>query len=217
MAGPWLPGKGLVTTRVVRSGSSVTTISVDVINAGDASDVAASALVVIATDRPSAAEIDGLPWQQIAEPAVAEALERGYTSYDPIDLTKLGPEFFAHLDIRPVSGFPGANDPRTVTMGWTRFKDAPAATSAWLAACTDMWWPATMTGTNPLRPFATVTFEIMLLVDPTAEPVLNPSEPLLHVGRNVGARGGYVTETAELWAADGRLATTATQLIAVIK
>jgi acyl-CoA thioesterase len=214
MAGPLLTGIATVKTRIVRAGSNVTTVSVDLLNDGD-SDIATTAVVVLGSARASASDITGTPWQIAPPDDVATALAAGVPAGPDFDFMGQGPEFFGHLGAKPVQAFPGIQDPHATTIGWLRINDVPPpADAAWLAALTDAWWTATIVGTDGSRPMATISFQVDLLVDPST---LDPSGYLLHVGRNHGAHEGYVAETRELWTASGQLAARCNQMVAVIR
>jgi hypothetical protein len=214
MSGPLLVGTATVQARVIRAGSNVVTVGVDLLNAGE-TEVAAAAVVVLGSARASALDISGAAWQMTPADDVASALAAGIPTGPDVDFMGQGPEFFGHLGAKPLQAFPGLNDPHATTIGWIRLPDfASIPDAAWLAALTDAWWTATIVGTDGTRPMATVGFQVDLLIDPTT---LDPSEHLLHVGRNQGAHEGYVAETRELWTASGHLAARSNQLVAVIR
>jgi hypothetical protein len=214
MSGPLLVGVATVKTRIIRAGSNVITVGVDLLNEGD-TEVAASAVVVLGSARASALDISGAPWQ-IAPPAeVAAALTTGIPDGPDFDFMGQGPEFFSHLGAKPVQAFPGLNDPHATTIGWIRLVGlSDVADAAWLAALSDAWWTATIVGTDGTRPMATISFQVDLLIDATT---LDTTSHLLHVGRNQGAHEGYVAEARELWTPSGQLAARCNQMVAVIR
>lgn len=214
MSGPLLVGTATVRARVIRAGSNVITIGVDLLNEGD-SEIAASSVVVLGSARASALDIGGLPWQIAPPEDVARALAAGIPDAPDFDFMGQGPEFFGHLGAKPVQAFPGLNDPHATTIGWIRLTDVPPlADAAWLAALTDAWWTATIVGTDGSRPMATISFQVDLLID---EGLLDTAEHLLHVGRIHGAHEGYVAESRELWSASGQLVARCNQMVAVIR
>jgi acyl-CoA thioesterase len=214
MSGPLLVGTATVKTRIIRAGSNVITVGVDLLNEGD-TEVAASAVVVLGSARASALDISGGAWQIAPPHDVADALAAGIPDGPDFDFMAQGPEFFGHLGAKPVQGFPGLKDPHATTIGWIRLKGfSDVADAAWLAALSDAWWTATIVGTDGTRPMATISFQVDLLIDATS---LDTTSHLLHVGRNQGAHEGYVAETRELWTSSGQLAARCNQMVAVIR
>jgi hypothetical protein len=214
MSGPLLVGTATVKTRIIRAGSNVITVGVDLLNEGE-TEVAAAAVVVLGSARASALDIGGAPWQIAAPDDVAAALAAGVPEGPDFDFMGQGPEFFGHLGAKPVQAFPGLKDPHATTIGWIRLPDfSPVADAAWLAALSDAWWTATIVGTDGTRPMATISFQVDLLIDATS---LDTAAHLLHVGRNQGAHEGYVAETRELWTPSGQLAARCNQMVAVIR
>ena len=214
MAAPLLAGRARLVTRVIRRGSAVTTIGVDLINS-PTNEIAATTNVVIAGPRVTALDVGGPAWEIAPPDDVAAALLRGVPDVPDADTAGLAPEFFQHLAVRPIQGYPGQQDPTATTLGWLRLIDENhTADAAWLAAMTDAWWTMSQVGTDGRRPVATVSFHTDLIADPTA---LDPSDYLLHVGRTYGARAGYVSESRELWTRQGTIAARMSQVVAVIR
>jgi len=213
MAGPLLEGPATVRTRVVRSGSSVHSFAVELANSDGV--LATSAIVVAASARKTTADIGGEGWQFEADEVVRAALAAGVPDGPALDSGEQGPEFLRQLEVRPLQGFPGEQRPRATIATWLTLRDAPTeGDAAWLAAMTDACWPNALVGTDGTRPLATVSFQAELIADPRE---LDPREPLLHIGRSLGARSGYVSEARELWSATGQLVARCDQLVAVIK
>lgn len=125
------------------------------------------------------------------------------------------PVFTQHLELRPVCGLPGSGAAEVLT--WVRLID-PAGSAPYddvtAVALVDALWPAMLPLVPAMRPLATVTFEASVTADTAA---LDPDEPLLHRGRVIAAREGYVVETRELWSPGGDLVVTNVQTVAVIR
>ena len=214
MVAPLIAGPAILATRVVRAGSSVVTVSVEISNVG-ADQPAAIASVVIGSPRATTHEVEGPLWREPAPAEVAAVLNAGVPDVPDADFGDLAPEFFGQLATKPLTGFPGQRDARAPTLGWLRLKDAPdRGDAAWLAALTDAWWTIAIVGTDGTRPVATTSFQADLIVNAAD---LDPTGYLLHVGRAQGARDGYVAETRELWTREGALAARNNQVVAIIK
>jgi hypothetical protein len=214
MSGPLLVGTAHLYVRVIRAGSNVTTIGVDLCNTG-ANDISASALVVLGTARASARDVGGPEWNFAPSADVAAVLQAGVPDGPDFNFAGLGPEFLSHLGAKPTQSFPGQHDPHATTMGWLRLINAEIeADATWLTALTDAWWTVALVGTDGTRPVATVSFHADLIADPST---LDPTTYLLHVGRAHGASEGYVAESRELWSPTGELVARCNQTVAVIR
>lgn len=125
------------------------------------------------------------------------------------------PVFTQHLQMRPVAGLPGSGAAEVLT--WVQLTDPPGSApydDITVVALVDALWPAMLPLVPAMRPLATVTFEASVVSDPAA---LDPEEPLLHRGRVIAARDGYVVESRELWSPAGELVVTNVQTVAVIR
>lgn len=210
MMAPLAPGEVAVRTSELRRGSATAMWRVGF--AADEVGVSAEGVVVLADPRaPDLAGVQGVM------PSVTQWREAPVVEIGP----PIGPEFAPHLEFRPLAGYPytGTTDdvvswiapraPRGAQHDSGARYDAGA-----LLGLVDALWPTALIWVTQPRPMATLTFTASLLVDPTTVPV---GEPLLHRGRLIAAADGYVTESRELWTADGRLAVHNTQVLAIIR
>lgn len=109
----------------------------------------------------------------------------------------LGPAFATAFEYRSPGPFPFSGAERAEAFGSVRLRTPPARFDApTLIAYADAWWPAWLSTVTRPRGAATIQFTAELLVDPAT---LDPSEPLVHVGRMYAERDGYFVELRELW------------------
>ncbi len=136
----------------------------------------------------------------------------------------MAPVFLGQLEMRPIGGFPGAGAEDPTTEGWVSVRPGDVTDlldrEAYVAALVDAWWPSAMVRFPGPRAVATVGFALDLPSPAGPDDVASPDGsgvPLLHRGRLLAARDGYVTETRELWSEAGRLLAWNTQTMAVIR
>jgi acyl-CoA thioesterase len=196
------PGPAHIRVRLLRSSGTVTTLCADL----EQHDVVMTHVVgVFATERPVSLE-----WNALKPPAAP-----AWRDVEPMDPDSgLAPEFTRQFEFRPIGALPytgSTDDP----LGYIRPR-APCALrdAAWLTCLIDAWWLAALCRFDGLRPAATMTYTAEVHTLPGELP---PDEPLLHVGRALVARHGYSLETRELWSTDGRLVSTGTQVVTIIK
>jgi acyl-CoA thioesterase len=196
------PGPSLIRVRLLRRSATVTTLCADL----EQNDVVMTHVVgVFATERPVSLE-----WNSLKPPAAPP-----WREVEPMDPDNgFAPEFTRHFEFRPIGALPytgSTDDP----LGYIRPR-APCVRrdGAYLACLIDAWWLAALCRFDGLRPAATMTYTAELHT-PASE--LPEDEPLLHVGRALVARHGYSVETRELWSIDGRLVSTGTQVVTIIK
>lgn len=226
------PGPAVVTTEVIRAGGATTAVDVRLLGAEADADGAplpgqvtlAHATVVLGRARAAEAEADGEPWRALEPP---EALAAGSDATAVVPLgPPLAPEFLSQLEVRPVAGYPLAGEPDGQTLAWVRPR-LPVGTGIDLAAAdvvlgalADAMWPATLVRLTSMHPLATLGYALDLPGQVPPEALVDDEGllvPLLHRGRLVAAREGYVTETRELWHPDGVLLSMNTQTVAVIR
>lgn len=194
MMAPAVVGPHVITTRLVRRGSAMSTWSAVVAHE---SGVVASMVAVTGRPRVPVRTIDDRSWGTAAAPEVPAAPD--------IDSVPTGPPlpvFMQHLDFRPVRGLPmGGGPPESI--GWLALKEPPRASAETLLALADAWWPATLPMLAEVPHLATVNFTANLLVDPAS---VDGAEPLLNASFVTAAADGFASEHRRLWTADGRLA-----------
>lgn len=194
-------GRARLRAKVLRSGSALATVAVDlapydggevaahaVLNFGKTRDVgfdrAGAAVTLPVFDGPA---IDGLP----REP----------------------PAFSQHFEFRPTRGaaFGGAAD--AVTEGWVRLRDPGDVEPAIaLIAMVDAWFPSVMAAMTRPRPFGTISFAAHLF-----DRGWSPREPLYHRSRLLASQQGYFAELRELFTTRGELCAVNQQTMAIIK
>lgn len=226
------PGPALVTTEVIRAGGATTAVDLRLLGAEADADGApqpghgtlAHATVVLGRARAAEAGADGETWRTLEPP---EALAAGSDATAVVPLgPPLAPEFLSQLEVRPVAGFPLTGEPDGQTLAWVRPRrpvgaglDAASADVV-LGALADAMWPATLVRLATMHPLATVGYALDLPGQVAPEALVDDEGllvPLLHRGRLVAAREGYVTETRELWHPCGVLLSVNTQTVAVIR
>lgn len=203
--GPLPSGEATIRTTCLRAGSAMTTWQVAI--TGSDGQLASQAVVIAGTGRPVSAQDR---WGTAQMPSLPEWAGLPSAPVRP----PVGPEFGAHFDYRPVSGFPGAQS-APHALGWL----SPAGTwDGWTAGTAlgivDAWWPASYISMAEVRPMGTVSFSAHLLVDPAT---VSPDEPLAYEAWVSATDDGFTSETRRLWSPDGRLVVENHQAIVVIK
>lgn len=194
MMAPAVVGPHVITTRLIRRGSAMSTWSAV---AAHADGVVASMVAITGSARGPVRTVDDRSWGTVAAPDVPSAAD-----VTPIPTGPPLPVFMQHMDFRPVSGLPLTGGPAE-TIGWLALREPPRASSATLLALADAWWPATLPMLAELPRLATVNFTANLLVDPGS---VDGSEHLLNQSFVTAAVDGFASEHRRLWTADGRLA-----------
>jgi acyl-coenzyme A thioesterase PaaI-like protein len=227
---PVPPGPVDVVAEVLRRGSGTTTVSVRVLGraagpqgvADGEPGLLAHAAVVLGRARAAEARADGEAWRQVRPPA---ALGAGWAAVPLVPLgPPLAPVFLSRLALRPLRGFPGEGSDDGATEGWVAVEAGAVADArereVVVCALVDSWWPCALVKVAAPRPMATLAFALDLPAPVQADDLVAADGgplPLLHEGRLLAAREGYVTETRELWSSTGRLLAYNTQTMAVIR
>lgn len=194
LTGPVLPGAAALSVRLLRRGGAVTTVDVSLTQE---EEIRARASFVLGGPRK---DPDAFPDRPGRSP---EALDWAKAPVIPMAAGGPFPVFAPHFEFRLVGAPPFQGGTEALAGGWVRAKVRSAAMSpAEVVAYADVWWPAGFTVMKAPRPIATIGFQLQWLEDPAT---LNAEEPLLCLSRVAGAREGYVAETRELFAPDGRL------------
>lgn len=188
-------GPHVIETRIIRSGSAMSTWSAVVHDGSGA--VVASMVAIAGAPRGVVRTHAGLDWGTVSAPIAppADSLERA-PSGPPL------PAFMQHLDFRPVSGIPFTGEP-AASVGWLGLVEPPLPSAVVLLALVDAWWPASLPMLEEMPRVATVNFMANLLVDPAT---VRPGELLLQQSFVTAAQEGFASEHRQLWTMDGRLA-----------
>lgn len=205
--GPTTPGAARIRVRPARIGSSMSTWSVDVVDASG--EATANAVVITGSERASALGDSYPEWGLARCPQVPAWSTVPVAPVRP----PVGPEFSPQVEYRVVEGLPFTQGPAR-TLGWVRFAEQGEWTADQLLGIVDAWWPCAMPALPGPHPMATVSFSAHLLVDPASIPA---GEPLVAEAQMSAARDGFTSETRRLWTADGRLAVENHQSIVVIR
>jgi hypothetical protein len=211
LVAPLLVGAHRIDVEVVRLGAGTTTLAARLCDSGGA--LVAHAVVVLGAPRA----VDALPGGAHLDPP--PSLADGPEAVAAIPLgPPVAPRFLEQMEVRPVAGLPFTGTGETV--GWIRPAAPVSRVGAPIAvAMADAWWVTAMSLADGPRPVGTLGFTADLTADPASLP-REPDgrlRPLLHRGRTLAVRDGYIVESRELWTCDGRLATYNTQTVAVIK
>ncbi len=200
LAGPTAAGPAEIRVRTLRAGNAVSTLAVELAQAGE---ISAHAVVVLGAARNVAADFDETeppllqPWQAI----------------DPFPPgVPMIPEFANHFEFRNVGPAPFSGGDSAVASGWIRPRVCSVRSAAYVVAEADAWWPSFFTRMSAPRPIGTIAFALELCSE-----LPEGDAPLFHRGRTTVSRAGYAVEQRELWSEAGTLVALNQQTIAIIK
>lgn len=200
LCGPLVTGEAAVEMTVLRTGSSVTSTAIRLVQEGE---VQAHGVGVLGKERTR--ERDAVyerppalpPWKDVA----------------PAPTGGFGPSFAQHFEMRVVRGFPFAGEPEPVIEGYVRpLRPGVLRDAAFLAANIDCYWPTLFVKERAPRPMATIAFTFQPF--PFAG---DPDAPLAYRARLVAAHAGYCVELRELWSSEGELLALNQQTFVIIK
>lgn len=197
-----MPGKAEIRTRTLRAGTGVTTITASL---EQSAEVQAHGVFVLGRAR-----------DEIRSTVLPPPRPPAWRDVPPVPALGGGfPTFAAQWEYRNVGPVPFAGGTEPLASGWVRPKN-PGATcdTAWVVACADAYWPALFSTERGPRPMATVAYTLTIVGDLA---VVDPAEPVFHVGRAVARGQGYVVETREIWSSSGELLALNHQTFVVIK
>jgi acyl-CoA thioesterase len=208
-----------VEVELVRTGRRVTNVRVRASQKGREAIAALAAFAV--PDLPAAGT-----WEPPPPPA-APAPPREAPSLPPGEYPRsdgahwLGradgmPPMFDRVKVAPrFGGIPfSGRSPRggeaPETGGWIALPEPGPIDAAFVALCTDVWWPPAF---QPLgRPAIAPTIDLTIHVRADVPPHGLPDQPVLGWYRSTAAHGGLMEEDAALFLADGTLLAHARQL-----
>lgn len=194
LTGPVVPGEAALQVRLLRRGGAVTTVDVSLTQEDE---IRARASFVLGGPRKNPTAFPDRPWRQ------PESLDWRAAPVLPMDPAKGFPVFAENFEFRLAGPAPFQGGADAWAGGWVRPTVRPAAIGPGeVIAYADVWWPAGFSVERAPRPIATIGFQLQWLEDPAS---LDPEEPLLCLARVTGGMDGYVAETRELFAPDGRL------------
>jgi acyl-CoA thioesterase len=126
------------------------------------------------------------------------------------------PPMFQRVNVAPrFGGVPFSGDQpepgeAPETGGWIALPEPRPIDAAWVAMCTDIWWPP---GFQPLgRPAIAPTIDLTIHIRADIPPEGLPDAPILGWYRSTAARGGLMEEDAALFLPDGTLLAHSRQL-----
>jgi acyl-CoA thioesterase len=171
-----------VSARIERAGRSSTAVSARLEQGGEAM---ALALAGCGTWRDGEPEWTDAAMPEAPAPEACPSVER----------TAQLPPFLERLDVRFVSGGPGARN-----LAWVRPRPPRPLDAEGLVLIADTWMPAAMTRLG--RPLIVPTFDLTVHV---RAPLPADEDWLLVAFASRFAAGGAWEEDGELWSRDGRL------------
>lgn len=195
-------GEALIRVRLLRETATVQALCADLEQQGK---IMAHVVGVFASDRNVTHQ-----WNFMAPPSVPD-----WRTVQPLDPNNPQvPEFTKHFEYRSIGPLPFAGS-KADPLGYIRPRNScEHRDGAYWACLIDAWWLAALGRLEDLRPAVTLTYTTELH---WPEGDLDSDEPVLHVGKTLIANEGYSLETRELWTTDGRLVSTGTQVVAIIK
>jgi acyl-CoA thioesterase len=216
---PVRSGRLDVAVEVLRAGRRISTVRVTASQQGKDAIHALAALAVL--DLPAAGTWEPQP------PPVDPAPARDAPFVDPDEYRRgtadrwLGPApsmppMFRRVRVAPrIGGVPFSNremppGEAPETGGWIALPESRPIDAAFIALCTDVWWPPAF---QPLgRPAIAPTIDLTIHVRADIPPQGLPDEPVLGWYRSTAAHGGLMEEDAALFLPDGSLLAHARQL-----
>ncbi len=208
-----------VAVEVLRAGRRISTIRVTASQDGKDAIHALAALAVL--DLPAAGSWEPEPPTVLPPPAhdapsvPPDEYRRG-TADKWLGSAPSMPPMFRRVRVAPrIGGVPFSN--REVrageapeTGGWIALPERRPIDAAFIALCTDVWWPPAF---QPLgRPAIAPTIDLTIHVRADIPPAGLPDEPVLGWYRSTAAHGGLMEEDAALFLPDGSLLAHARQL-----
>jgi acyl-CoA thioesterase len=208
-----------VSVEVLRTGRRISTVRVTASQHGRDAIHALAALAVL--DLPAAGTWEPEP------PDVGPAPARDAPLIDPEDYRRSGrdgwlgpvasmPPMFRRVRVAPrIGGVPFSNrelpqGEAPETGGWIALPEPRPIDAAFVALCTDVWWPPAF---QPLgRPAIAPTIDLTIHVRADVPPEGLPDQPVLGWYRSTAAHGGLMEEDAALFLPDGSLLAHARQL-----
>jgi acyl-CoA thioesterase len=208
-----------VSVEVVRVGRRISTVEVTAVQEGKDTIRALAALAVL--DLPAAGQWEPEP------PAVGPPPARDAPLIAPDDYRRDGaagwlgptptmPPMFRRVRVAPrIGGVPFSNRALPTgeapeTGGWIALPEPRPIDAAFIALCTDVWWPPAF---QPLsRPAIAPTIDLTIHVRADIPPQGLSDEPVLGWYRSTAAHGGLMEEDAALFLPDGTLLAHARQL-----
>ncbi|HKG01926.1 MAG TPA: thioesterase family protein [Conexibacter sp.] len=208
-----------VSVEVLRAGRRISTVDVTASQEGKDTIRALAALAVL--DLPAAGQWEPEP------PAVGPPPARDAPLIEPDDYRRDGadgwlgptptmPPMFRRVRVAPrIGGVPFSDRPLPAgeapeTGGWIALPEARPIDAAFIALCTDVWWPPAF---QPLgRPAIAPTIDLTIHVRADIPPEGLPDQPVLGWYRSTAAHGGLMEEDAALFLPDGTLLAHARQL-----
>jgi acyl-CoA thioesterase len=208
-----------VAVELVRAGRRISTLKVTAAQNGRDAILALAALAVL--DLPAAGAWEPEP------PQVGTPPPRDAPLIDPDEYRTGGgegwlgptptmPPMFRRVLVAPrIGGVPFSNRPLPAgeapeTGGWIALPEARPIDAAFIALCTDVWWPPAF---QPLgRPAIAPTIDLTIHVRADVPPAGLPDQPVLGWYRSTAAHGGLMEEDAALFLPDGTLLAHARQL-----
>jgi acyl-CoA thioesterase len=208
-----------VAVETLRSGRRISTVRVTASQHGKDAIHALAALAVL--DLPAAGTWEPEPPTVLPPPARdapavdPDAYRRG-TADRWLGSAPSMPPMFRRVRVAPrIGGVPFSNREVTrgeapETGGWIALPEARPIDAAFIALCTDVWWPPAF---QPLgRPAIAPTIDLTIHVRADIPPQGLPDEPVLGWYRSTAAHGGLMEEDAALFLPDGSLLAHARQL-----
>lgn len=208
-----------VAVEVVRAGRRISTVRIAASQDGKDAIHALAALAVL--DLPAAGQWEPEP------PRVGPPPARDAELIAPDEYRRRGgegwlgpapsmPPMFRRVRVAPrIGGVPFSNkaiEPGEApeTGGWIALPERRPIDAAFIALCTDVWWPPAF---QPLgRPAIAPTIDLTIHVRADVPPEGLPDEPVLGWYRSTAAHGGLMEEDAALFLPDGSLLAHARQL-----
>src|SRR5829696_1627782 len=208
-----------VAVEVLRAGRRISTVRVTASQQGRDAIHALAALAVLdlpaaGTWGPAAPEVAPAPPREapFADPASYRRRDSGHW----LGPTSSMPPMFRRVRVAPrIGGVPFSDHPlppgeAPETGGWITLPEPRAIDAAFIALCTDVWWPPAF---QPLgRPAIAPTIDLTIHVRADVPPEGLPDQPVLGWYRSTAAHGGLMEEDAALFLPDGSLLAHARQL-----